>query len=503
MGKVVKGIVDVTVGIVSGEYLTKAFGKVIDVLGNDILDDALGLDKIGNEIGDIGKDIYQVGKVLGGEYHDDLKKIQNQQEQVQKRINNYNSEIDKLVEKSESLFMLPEIFQLASANRVDAYADKYGPEIAKAIKELESAINRLKSEYDFVLGLTQGPFIQKFIGSIIMIVGGLSSDLKDIGSGMANGDTYSRILTVTLTIVAIILLMLTPGLQGVALAVAITLASIAAFMTLDGMYANGAATGAIMSSLDFLFNDLLNLDDFIGKDFNKFDKDHEDYAEMVMFVKIGLTLASIYTAWTNAGTTAITASSSSLLTPNAGTAGTYGTNLGSQQTAMLAQQDLGLVNNATSYLNGSLVIGDSMATSSFLGVTFSTYKDIYSAYNAASKVGDVVEANKQYEDLKTKLENDRIKVEEVIISKYRKNFMKHYKDTAYFLQDQQEFIDRYVWSMTSQNMYVDPYGTTPVANIRFTPDKDTRVMQFGFEDVFNENNLAGSAGYFKSIIYGN
>ena len=80
--------------------------------------------------------------------------------------------------------------------------------------------------------------------------------------------------------------------------------------------------------------------------------------------------------------------------------------------------------------------------------------------------------------------------------------MGSYKDVAYFLQDQQEFIDRYVWSMTAQNMYVDPYGTTPVANIRFTPDKDTRMMSFGYEDVLDESKLAGSKSYFNNILYG-
>ena len=49
--------------------------------------------------------------------------------------------------------------------------------------------------------------------------------------------------------------------------------------------------------------------------------------------------------------------------------------------------------------------------------------------------------------------------------------------------------------MTSQNMYVDPYGTTPVANIRFEPDKDTRGMSFGFEDVFSESKQPGSKAY--------
>lgn len=52
-----------------------------------------------------------------------------------------------------------------------------------------------------------------------------------------------------------------------------------AFMTLDGMYANGVATGAMMGVLDTIFNDLLNFDDLIGSDFDKFDKNNEDYAQ--------------------------------------------------------------------------------------------------------------------------------------------------------------------------------------------------------------------------------
>ena len=48
--------------------------------------------------------------------------------------------------------------------------------------------------------------------------------------------------------------------------------------------------------------------------------------------------------------------------------------------------------------------------------------------------------------------------------------------------------------MTAQNMYVDPYGTTPVANIRFTPDKDTRIMSFGYEDMFDDSKMAVCPG---------
>ena len=71
----VSTVADVTVGIVSGEYLDKATGAIVSTIGKDVVDDVLGLDKIGGEIDQIGKDITQVGKVLGGEYHDDVKSV--------------------------------------------------------------------------------------------------------------------------------------------------------------------------------------------------------------------------------------------------------------------------------------------------------------------------------------------------------------------------------------------------------------------------------------------
>jgi hypothetical protein len=140
--------------------------------------------------------------------------------------------------------------------------------------------------------------------------------------------------------------------------------------------------------------------------------------------------------------------------------------------------------------------------SDFFGIDTSTFSGIYDAYSAASKVGDVLNEKKAYDAMNEKFRETNLKLEDAIMSKYRKNFMKHYKDTAYFLQDQQNNIDRYVWGMSASNMYVDPYGTTPVANIRFEPDKDTRMLSFGFEEMFDENSMAGSEGYFNNILYG-
>ena len=481
--------VNVTVGIVSGAYIHKAIGAALSFAGNEILDDAFGLDRIGEEVGRVGDQFTQVGKVLGGEYHDDVKGIEDEQNRVkaygdslQYKIDTYNLTLQQLQDRVDSLIAFDEIYKMAMNNRTEDFVELNNAELTTMteqyntmVRNLNAMVSSLKSEYDFVIGLTQGSFTERLLGSVIMIVGGLSSDFKEIGSGRANSETWKRVGTTMVSIIAIVALFFIPGLEGVALSLAVTLASINLFLSLDGMYSNGAATGAIMGMLDFLFNDVLNLDDTIGSDFNKFDKDHEDYQQMVGYVKLSIVLASIAAAWTSAP-----AQLDSLT--NAGTA-----SVGS---------------NTTSYLGGTIQVGKTLSDISVFGLKFGTYSDIYKAYTTASDVNDVIAMYDQHKQLKDKLEADMAKVNKALASKANKSMMKHYKDSAYFLQDQQEFIDRYIWSMTSQNMYVDPYGTTPVANIRFEPDKDTRGMSFGFEDVFSESKQAGSRSYFNNIIYG-
>ena len=475
-----------------------------------------GLDSLGKEIERWGEDINQVIKVYSGEYHDDVKRIEGYQKEVERiggilddRIKKYNLTIDEFVDRMESLVAFEEIFQMAIGNRLTEYQEIYGPELDaqaaeynRLVKELNVMIRQLKSEYDFVIGLTEGAFLQRIIGSLLMIIGGLHSDMGDVLAGRADSATWKRLITTTVMVIAVVLLFFIPGLQGVALAIAVSLAALNAFMTLDGMYANGAATGAIMGILDFVFNDVLNLDDLIGRDFDKFDRHHEDYAQMVGYVQLAIALAQIYTSFTAAG-------GPSGLAETAGTAGAtlestgmVATEMTIGQTIETAAANQSMLAGTESYLGGAIQTGGTMETTMFLGVKLSTYSNLYKAYTTAQQVGDVIAANKLYEDTKAKMKEDLEKLNSAITTKLNKSMMGSYKDAAYFLQDQQANIDSYIWSMTAQNMYVDPYGTTPVANIRFTPDKDTRMMSFGFEDVFDESRLAGSQSYFNNIIYG-
>lgn len=485
MGSVVEGVVDFVGGVIEDG---------LELVGKDIIDDVLGLESLGSEVTRWGEDIHQVLNTISGQYHSRSKEIQEYGKKVEDAQKRYNTGVDNLVEKMESLVAFHEIFQLAMGNRLDKYMAEYGPVLEAMMAQYQAMVKQLKQDFDFVLGLTEGGFLQRIVGSIIMIIGGLMSDMGDIVSGKADGATWKRLITTVLLVIAIVVLFFI-GLGPVALAIAVTLSAIAAFMTLDGMYANGAATGAIMGTLDFIFNDLLNLDDLVGSDFDKFDKDHEDYKEMVMFTQLAFALGGVAVAWANAPAQAIATSVTEMVSTEAGFVAAE---------SAAGQAALGVTAAETSsFLGGTLQVGNTMSQSSFLGVSFSTYSDIYKAFSTASDIKDVAAANDQYEKMKAKFQEDIDKLNTAIDNKYRKNFMKHYKDTAYFLQDQQEYIDRYVWGMTAESMYVDPYGTTPVANIRFTPDRDTRGTSFGFEDMFDESTAAGSRGYFNNIIYGN
>ena len=532
--KSVGTLVGATVGFMIGGPSGAAWGaglmaaggtavqKVLAFVGEDVLDDVLGLESIGNELADIGDHFNQVMKVLDGKYHDEQKLLATKAERLQAYQRTYEKDTEAFSQKLDSLIAFDDIFKMAVKNQLEAMQAERDPELEKLMEEYKAIAAKIQAEYHFVIGLTQGPFLQKIVGSMIMIYGGLVSDLGDVISGEADSGTFKRIIVDIIMIGLMVLAIIAAVASGGALlylvvAVCQTLLTI---MTLDSMYAGGAFTSAFMSAFDFLFNDVLNLDERVGSDFNKFDSDHEDYQEMVMYVKIALMLTQVAAGFEIAAQKAasnVAASSGAPAvgdtiaeTSMAGVTGEFGTageafaeGVAQNGATSFTQASLpSATNAATSMFGGALKIGDTMASSSFLGVSATTYSGLYDAYSKAMSVKDVVTANEAYGKLKDKLEEDKFKLNDAIMSKIRKNFIKSYKDTAYFLQDQQEYIDRYVWSMTANNMYVDPYGTTPVANSRFTPDKDTRMMSFGFEEMFDESKMAGSKGYFNSIIYG-
>lgn len=449
---------------------------------------------IGEFISDSGNDIASTVDTVTGKYHErqealekayaqyDASRLQ-YQKKYETAVNKYSEGLEALYERLESLIAFDHVFQLAAQNDIDAYGSFQDPsdsEMMKWLAKYEKMLSQFKQDFDFIISLSQGGIVERLVAGLLQIYGGIIHDMRKIADGEANSKTWKNLGQVAVAIVVVAFLIISGpgGWVGLALLV---LSIVSTVMMLDGMYANGLVTSAVMGTLDYLFNDLLNLDDRVGSDFDKFNPNHADYQEMVGYIQIGIMVAQVilgmYSWITSPPAAPVEAASSATAESGEIAAGTEAAATTSKS-GLIDQMQAFYVSNKD---------------------TFST---IYKVYSAASGVNDVVSANKAYEAAKEKLAEVKVQVDTIVENHVDKRMMGHYKDSAYFLNDQQEYIDRYIWSMTAENMYVDPYGTTPVANIRFTPDKDTRMMSFGYEDVFDESKMAGSANYFNNIIYG-
>jgi len=444
----------------------------------------LGFDSLEKETERWASDIKQVGKVLSGEYARDQSRVADAQELYQNALDDYeddykeaasiyNSGLNELIDKMNRLIGFHEIFQMSMSNKIENYGSFVPPDEAELLKlfnEFKKLSDRLKNEYDFIIGLKSGGILEKVFHSMITIIGGITRDMIDAISGEADTQTWKRIggviVAIVLVVIAILAAIPTGGASLSLIAVAIAvLTVVSTLLMLDGMYGSGSLMGATFDLLDFVFNDVFNFDDLIGSDFNKFDSDHEDYQEMTMYFQMALAISAI-----------ILSLGSSMLSSGSTTGQSGYTSVWSDFTT-------------------------STSSTSFLGINASTYKSIYDVYQGAMSVKDYMTANDSHNQLKDKLNTDLGKINNVISKQTNKNFMKHYKDTEYFLNDQQLVIDRYLWEVTADNMYTDPYAVTPVANIRFSPDKRERKVVFGFEELFDYESQAGGNNYFKNILY--
>ena len=449
---------------------------------------------IGGFISDAGTDIAAVYDTATGKYHErqealekayaqyDAARLQYQRK-YEAAVNKYNEGLEALYERLESLIAFDQVFQWAVQNDIDAYGSFQAPSDAEMLKWLakyEKMLRQFKEDFDFIISLSQGGIVERLIAGLLQIYGGITHDMKKVADGEANSKTWKN-LGQTAIAVVVIALMILAGPEAWYEVALLILSMVSTVMMLDGMYANGLVTSAVMGTLDYLFNDLLNLDDRVGSDFDKFNPNHADYQEMVGYIQIGIMVAQVILgmySWITAPTAAPVEAASSV-TAESGeiAAGTE---------AATTAGEVGFIDQVQAFYVSNK----------------DTFSTIYKVYSAASGVNDVVSANKAYEAAKEKLAEVKVQVDTIVENHVDKRMMGHYKDSAYFLNDQQEIIDQYVWGMTASNMYVDPYGTTPVANIRFVPDQDTRVMVWGFEDLFDSDGQAGGKGYFSRILYG-
>lgn len=400
------------------------------------------------------EDSAAVYKTLSGEMSDDKKRLTEQQELVEDITKEYNSQLSSVYsefdDEMERLMFFPEIFAMAIANELDQGIDsveaQWGPKYSAALAKLEKLQEEFQEEYDFMLNLSTSAFVQKIVAGIIMIIGGLVSDMGDIRSGKAKSGTYSRIIT-TIVKVIIIALFIMSGPAGW-VAAALLIANL--IIELDGYYANGVMLGAVFTLLDLVFNDILNLDDRIGSDFGDFDKNSDGYASMQAKFKIVLAIAAIIATWTSSA-------------------------------------DI-------SELSSSAIGADTAAT-------IGTFSSLYQKYQLAVSAKNIVEMYQARDDITVALVKAKAKIDASILEDQKAMRYQWYKDVATIQTDTNDILQMYQLQISGSFAAVDTGEMRIPMNSVYEPD-GIDDQAFGFEEFTNPQIQAGSDTYSKDIIIG-
>lgn len=393
--------------------------------------------KQGKELTRIGNQLDQIGKVLTGEYHESVKDIQ----EKEKELNRLKEQYYNLADEINGEAFLGEIFSIAGSNTLDRYVSE---KILPAEEQYKKMVENFKKEFSYILDWAEGSFFERLFASFILILGGLFNDISDIVTGKANSETWKNIITTVLSIVAIVIL----ALAGQWWAVAILVANL--IITLDAAYANGAMLGAIFSLLDFVFNDVLNLDDLVGSDFDHFNKDSEYYEQTQAYFRLALAISAVV---------------ASLSVPT------------------------------EAWKTGMANMGLNASTISNVG----TITEAYNAYNVAVSVNDIITMNDKYNEMYADLKQKQDILDNRINIANRRKMIGSYIDMEHILAYPDEMVNEYVMQMTQLNNGVlDPEGLISM-NTRYKVENQD--MTFGFEDIFAYDNQAGGNRYTKQILF--
>lgn len=416
------------------ESLKKTLGITGKLLQNSGIK---GLERIGKESSRISNQIDQFQKVLKGEYHESVKELQAEKEKLDAIKQQYYNLADEI--NSEAF--LGEIFAIAGSNQLDRFVSE---KILPAEEHYKRMVENFKKEFGYILDWAEGSFFERLLASLILIIGGLLNDIGDIVTGKANSETWKNIISTVLSIVVIVILAFAQQWWAVVILVANLI------ITLDAAYANGAMLGAIFSLLDFVFNDILNLDDLVGSDFEHFDKDSDYYQETQSYFRLAL---------------AITAVIASLNVPS-------------------EVWNVGMAN-----------MGLSASTLS----TSSVITEAYNAYNIAMSINDIITMNDKYNEMYADLKEKQDILDNRINIANRRKMIGSYIDMEHILAYPDEMVNEYVMQMTQLNNGVlDPEGLISM-NTRYKVENQD--MTFGFEDIFAYDNQAGGSRYTKQILF--
>lgn len=407
--------------------------------------------------------------VFDGQYAEENKDLKKKSDKYNKKQQQYKDAIDKVNNK----FVIPEeIFQLAHKRDVREVEDKFEPELKALYNQLKAAQDKFNKDFHTINNALKNSKFESLLLWMPMVVGGLVSDTEDF---LTKGDWAAgrRLLNISLEVIGVLITIIlliaslaldvaTGGSTSILTVVLVTslIAQVAILVIqLDSAYARGSMMNGVFSTLGFLLNDVLHMDDWAKQlDIYKLS-DSQYYAELTGYVQA---IAAI--------TVAVTA----IITVNC---------------------------NDFEEVSASASANMPEGLSEYTTITSSmTYKEIALAYNAYSTTNNIIKQNEALEAMKKKAKEDTDKLHERIELRRKQKMMQSYRQVEDMLNPIDDILANYVISgFNTPTETFDPENII-AANFGYRYQGDD-ILSFTREYNTDYNSLAGGSKYINKILY--
>ena len=463
----------------------EALGDAVDAV-RDLAEDVYNqLEGTYNSIEDEAVDFYKsTYYIVSGEKDRDQRRLSDKAND----LNNIANQLTAMQDRLGNKVFLEQIF-------------KYGD--IRRIKNLGTSYEELVKEYEQLLADYKNNTDLSFISSVMLFTTNVMSALVyNILDYIKTGDSASlrTAISIGLLIAAIVVaLVVIVGTAGAAAptmleVVAACLVILSSILALDSMVNNSGLLGSAFKILDLVLNETLHLDKILHTE--GFDSDSQYYQSMMNNTRLVVQIASIAAS---VGAMVTTPSPPDLSTA-AGRMAARNADFNSYAGGVASGQTITIQTSAgIAASKGSSMMQRVKELGSYKVGGVVSLSDIYDAYGEAMKINDVYGALTLRAELGRKLEDSREIMQKKINKDNRRKMEGSYSDVDYIMNQTDMAYHSYILQMSEagHSDYFDPQGTI-VMNTRYRP---TKSFMYGFEDMFQYDNMAGGQMYVYNTLW--
>jgi len=367
-------------------------------------------------------------------------------------LSDLNDEIEELNEGIEDfstklvgmqMIFDDEIFLQAYQNKIDRLVAQLNP----LIDEYDELYDEYKSKYGPIDNLGHDLGVPgAIIAGTLELFGSLVNSVEAIVEGDANSSDWQAIGTLIVGAILIYVGLQTDNATLVKLGAAMIIGLI---VTID-LQNGGHLLDAVMGIIDLVLNDIFHADDLGCKFCERFDRKSEYYEETKTLLGTAIIISAAVYSMVSGGID------------------------GLDTTGMTTAQATAMT--AVGY-----------------------YSEANATYQTAKTANDIITMNKTKAELEQKAQEDIDKLNEKYENYALYKFNMQYKSLKEMYKGTELMYDQYVLSIEEDMTdVVDPAAIVSMSG--FDYDSTPNAISFGFEDMFEYEDMAGGSNYYDNIL---